>query len=78
MLSHKHTTSALYEMLKETLRWFDEKYPSDKYPLEPDHHYRVNINDLATASLRENIRSVLMQADSQREMIGELATRQSH
>ena len=33
------------------------------YPLEPDNHYRTNINDLATASRRENIRSVIMLAE---------------
>lgn len=76
MLMHKHTTSALYEMLKEALHWFDEKYPADKYPLEPDHHYRINMNDLAIASLRENIRSVLTLAEGQQEMIGKLTLQQ--
>ncbi len=65
MLNHKHTTAALYEMLQETLRWFDEKYPADRYPLEQENHYRINMNDLATASLRENIRSVLTLSDNQ-------------
>lgn len=76
MLNRQHTTSALYEMLEETLRWFDEKYPADKYPLEYENHYRINMSDLATASLRENIRSVLTLADGQRQMIGELVPQQ--
>jgi len=72
MLNHKHTTAALYEMLQETLRWFDEKYPADRYPLEQENHYRINMGDLATASLRENIRSVLMSAEGQHEPIKSL------
>lgn len=56
---------SMYEMLQETLRWFDEKYPADKYPLEQENHYRINMNDLAIASLRENIRSVLTLTENQ-------------
>ena len=77
MFNHKHTTAALYEMLQEALRWFDDKYPADRYPLEQENHYRINMNDLATASLRENIRSVLTLADGQREMIGERASQRN-
>ena len=67
MLNPKHTTAALYEILEETLRWFDDKYPADRYPLEHENHYRVNMSDLATASLRENIRSVLALAEGQQK-----------
>lgn len=66
-MRHEHTIATLYEMLQEALRWFDEKYPADRYPLEHENHYRVNMGDLATASLRENIRSVLTQADGQQK-----------
>ena len=63
------TAPAMYEMLKETLDWMDEQYPADKYPLDPDNHYRRNFHDLVIARRRENIRCVLMQAEGQREMI---------
>ena len=62
------TAPAMYEMLKETLDWLDEQYPADKYPLDPDNQYRKNFHDLVIARRRENIRSVLMQAEGQREM----------
>jgi len=65
------TAPAMYEMLKETLDWMDEQYPADKYPLDPDNQYRRNLHDLVIARRRENIRSVLMQAEGQREMVGE-------
>ena len=65
------TAPAMYEMLKETLDWMDEQYPADKYPLDPDNQYRKNIHDLVIARRRENIRCVLMQAEGQRETVGE-------
>src|ERR1700679_1841186 len=57
------TAPAMFEMLKETLDWLDEQYPADKYPLDPDNQYRRNFHDLVIARRRENIRSVLMQAE---------------
>ncbi len=65
------TAPYMYEMLKETLDWMDKQYPADKYPLDPDNHYRRNLHDLVIARRRENIRSVLMQAEGQRETVEE-------
>ena len=48
----------MYELLKETLEWLDDKFPADKYPLDLDNHYR-NRCDIAVARRRESIRSII-------------------